>query len=76
MSDYPKTFIVQNDTVTVSEELHQTLNLLADRNYQLMGYVSQPNQDYSKANHPQELMCYQMALEAAYIQQQTGGLDE
>ena len=59
MSDYPKRFIVQNDTVTVSEELHQTLNLLADRNYQLMGYVSQPNQDYSKSNHPQELMCYQ-----------------
>ncbi|EOB4971331.1 hypothetical protein ACK2J6_001224 [Vibrio fluvialis] len=76
-SEFPKRYLVQNDTITVSEELHSSLNELARRFYAHMGY-SRTNQDfdYSKSQHPQEQMVYMMALEAAYMQQQSGALDD
>ncbi|EOW9224980.1 hypothetical protein [Vibrio cholerae] len=75
LSEFPKVFLVQNDRLIVSEELHESLNLLAARFYALHGYTPPISFDYSKSQHPQELLMYRMALEAAYMQQQTGELD-
>ncbi|MGX9459471.1 hypothetical protein ACWU37_21305 (plasmid) [Photobacterium damselae subsp. damselae] len=75
MSDNGKYYEVQGDTIYVDSEFNKTLNVLASRFYRLLGYISDPHLDFSTSTHPQERMMYQMALEAAYLQQQTGALD-
>lgn len=74
-SEFPKVYTVQGDTLIVDEDLHRTLNLLARRFYQLQGYRSQEDFDFSTSVHPQESLMYLMALEAAYLQRQSGELD-
>lgn len=74
-TEFPKVFEVQGDRLIVTEELHHSLNVLAGRFYALHNYEEREGFDYSKSQHPQEVRMYQMALEAAYMQQQTGELD-
>lgn len=74
-NQFPKMFVVQNDTIVVEENLHHTLNTLAARFYRLHGYAPEPGFDFLQSNHPQERLMYMMALEAAYMQIQTGELD-
>ncbi len=75
MSTFPKTYMVQGDTLTVNQELHDTLNELAGRFYQTLGYRHIQGHDYSSSSHPMENNMYIMALEACYMQQQSGELD-
>ncbi|WP_180208800.1 hypothetical protein [Vibrio parahaemolyticus] len=72
---FPKVFEVQGDTIIVDESLHDSLNVLAGRFYALHNYIERDGFDYSKSNHPQEQLMYRMALEAAYMQRQSGELD-
>lgn len=72
---FPKSYTVQNDTLTVDEHLHNALNVLAGRFYTCLGYKHHQGFDYSTSPHPQEVNMYRMALEAAYLQQQAGELD-
>ncbi len=74
-NSFPKTYIVQGDTLTVNEELHDTLNELAGRFYETLGYRHNHGHDYATSTHPMENNMYMMALEAAYMQQQSGELD-
>ncbi len=68
-------YIVQGERLAVDASLHKSLNELAGRFYKLMGYTALPGHDYASSEHPQERMVYQMALEAAHMQQSTGELD-
>ncbi|MGR5096085.1 hypothetical protein ACPV5O_20975 [Vibrio maritimus] len=73
---FPKRYEVCGDHVVVSQELHRTLNILAGRFYSQMGYKHIEGFDYSSSLHPQEQLMYAFALEAAYLQQSTGALDD
>ena len=73
--NFPKQYCIQGDSLIVDEELHFTLNVLAGRFYQILGYKHINGFDYSTSLHPQEQNMYAMALEAAYLQQTSGGLD-
>ena len=73
---WPKRYQIQGDSLVVSKSLHGTLNILAGRFYETLGYKHTHGFDYSTSSHPQEVNMYRMALEAAYLQQQTGELDD
>lgn len=72
---FPKYYPIQGDTIMVTEELHHSLNILAGRFYNVLGYIHLENHDYAASKHPMENNMYAMALEAAYMQQQSGELD-
>lgn len=73
--EFPKYYTIQGDSLMVTEELHQSLNVLAGRFYNVMGYIHLEGHDYAASKHPMENNLYAMALEAAYMQQQSGELD-
>lgn len=74
-ADFPRTYIIQNDQLLVTEEDHEALNQLAKRFYKVKGYETSDGFDFAESNHPQEQEMYILALEAMYFQRQTGELD-
>lgn len=59
-----KKYLINEQCVTVDDELHGRLNRLADLFYVQMDYISRPGFDYSTSNHPQEQLMYKQALVA------------
>lgn len=74
-NSFPKVYEVQGDTIVVDEELHHSLNVLAGRFYACHNYRPIDGFDYSTSSHPQEVRMYQMALEAVYMQRESGAFD-
>lgn len=46
----------------MKKELKKKINSLANLMYKLQGYQQDQDYDFSKAYHPQEKMCWNMAL--------------
>ena len=64
---------VHGEVVVVDEDLHFTLNDLADVFYSSgFGYVSRPGFDYFASSHPQENQVYVLALLAYQFNSDVG----